>query len=289
MYFVLLFFLISNTSQVLIGGDNIYTTQKGDSFALIGARFALSGSYIAKANGLDPRRPLKPGTTLKFNNLKIVPLVEDIPPLGDYIVINIPDRMLYHFRDGSLRRALPVGLGMLKKDNGRWRTPIRKFKIILKEKNPIWYVPKSIQEEMLREGKEVKTVVPPGPDNPLGRYALHTDIRGILIHETIAPTSVYGFKSHGCIRVLDRDMEDFFNEIEKSTPGQIIYKPIKVAKTPSNRVFLEVYPDFYRTIKDLEGYTKRLLEEAGLLEEVDWQKVSTMLKEKKGVAEDITR
>jgi len=289
MYLFLLIFLISNISQPFIGGDNIYITQEGDSFALIGARFALDSRHIAKVNGLDPRVPLKPGTTLRFNNLKIVPRVEGIPPLGDYIVINIPDRMLYHFRDGSLRRAFPVGLGMLGKAGGRWRTPIRKFKIILKEKNPTWHVPKSIQEEMLREGKEVKTIVPPGPENPLGRYALHTDIRGILIHETIAPTSVYGFRSHGCIRVLDRDMEGFFNEIEKSTPGELIYKPVKVAKTPSNRVFLEVYPDFYGKIKDIKEYTKKLLEEEGVLEEIDWQKVLTMLKEKTGVAEDITR
>jgi hypothetical protein len=84
----------------------------------------------------------------------------------------------------------------------RWRTPSRTFTITGKERNPLWYVPESIQWQLHVEGKPVLKVVPPGPDNPLGRFALYTSIRGIAIHETIWPTTVFQFRSHGCIRVL---------------------------------------------------------------------------------------
>ena len=50
---------------------------------------------------------------------------------------------------------------------------------------------RSIQMEAMLQRKPVEEVVPPGPDNPLGRFALVTSIPGILIHETIWPRSVY--------------------------------------------------------------------------------------------------
>ncbi len=46
------------------------------------------------------------------------------------------------------------------------------------------------------ERKGVMTILPAGPDNPLGRYAIETSVPGILIHETIKPSSVYQFISH---------------------------------------------------------------------------------------------
>ena len=71
-----------------------------------------------------------------------------------------------------------------------------------------WIVPESIQEEMRREGKDVLTRVPPGPDNPLGRHWIGLSIGGIGIHGTIAPSSVYHFRSHGCIRLHPDDVEE---------------------------------------------------------------------------------
>ncbi|HBR22391.1 MAG TPA: hypothetical protein DD713_07505 [Nitrospiraceae bacterium] len=109
-----------------------------------------------------------------------------------------------------------------------------------------------------------------------------------MIHETIWPTSVYQFRSHGCIRALPENMEKFFKEVEINTVGELIYNPVKVAASDKGRIFLEVHKDIYGKFRDLKTEAKRLIEEKGVAEKVDWQKVETLLKEKSGIAEDIT-
>jgi L,D-transpeptidase ErfK/SrfK len=138
------------------------------------------------------------------------------------------------------------------------------------------------------KGEPVKTIVPPGPDNPLGRYALHTSIEGILLHETIWPATVYQFRSHGCIRVPSEHLEKLFGEIRVGTRGEIIYEPIKVAVTSEGRVFLEVHRDIYKKLKPIDTEVKMRLEKRGLSSRVDRGKVDKAVQEKSGLAEDVT-
>jgi L,D-transpeptidase ErfK/SrfK len=266
---------------MVIGGDTLYRIVKGDSIELISARLGVNKKNIIKDNNIDVKKNLRIKQELKVNTRKIIPKAVD-----DGIIINIPDRMLYFFKEGRLKTAFPVGLGM--RGIARWRTPVKKFTIIGKRKNPTWHVPESMQLEMMMEGKPVKTIVPPGPDNPLGRYAIDTSIPSVVIHETIWPTTVYQFRSHGCIRVMSENMEKFFQDVGINTPGEIIYNPIKVAISGEGRVFLEVHADIYGKIKDMITETKRLIDEAGVANKVNWQKIGIMLKEKSGIAEDIT-
>jgi L,D-transpeptidase ErfK/SrfK len=194
--------------------------------------------------------------------------------------------MLYFFREGKLATAFPVGLGMPAKE---WQTPTGNFIIGRKEKNPTWHVPKSIQREIERKGEPVKEVVPPGPDNPLGRYALHTSLPGVLIHETIWPTTVYQWRSHSCIRVLPAAMEGFFDEVRTGTPGEIIYEPVNIAVSDKGRIFLQVDRDSYRRVKSMQEEAKARLEERRLSGKVDWPKVESVIKKRTGIAEDVTR
>jgi len=140
----------------------------------------------------------------------------------------------------------------------------------------------------MMEGKPVKTIVPQGPDNPLGRFAIDTTIPGVVIHETIWPTSVYKFRSHGCIRVMSENMEKFFKNVEINSLGEIIYKPVKIAVSNEGRVFLEVHKDIYGKVKDLNVEVRGLIEKAGIADKVNWHKVDIILKERSGIAEDIT-
>jgi len=117
---------------------------------------------------------------------------------------------------------------------------------------------------------------------------MKTSLQGILIHETIWPTSVYQFRSHGCIRVLPQHMENLFKEVEINTPGEILYNPVKVAISDSGKVFLEVHRDVYGKAKDLHADAKQLIVDVRATERVDWHKVDRVLKEKSGIAEDIT-
>jgi L,D-transpeptidase ErfK/SrfK len=156
-------------------------------------------------------------------------------------------------------------------------------------KDPTWHVPPSIQSEMEDQGKEAITSIPPGPDNPLGKYAIKTSIPGILIHSTTKPWSIYSFASHGCIRVYPDQMEEFFKEVTVNTPGEIIYKPVKLAITEEGRVFLEVHRDVYgKSSGGLATEARRLIEKQKLSDRVDWQKVESMVRHTSGIAEDIT-
>ena len=271
-------------ADMVIGGDTIYRIVKGDSIELISAKLGVNKKNIIKENNIDIKKNLRIGQELKVNTRKIVPKTVD-----DGIIINIPGRMLYFFKEGKLKSAFPVGLGMPSwKGITGWRTPIEKFTIIGKRKNPTWHVPESMQWKMIMEGKPVETIVPPGPDNPLGRYAIDTSIPRVVIHETIWPTTVYQFRSHGCIRVMPENIEKFFEDVKINSTGEIIYNPIKAAISGEGRVFLEVNADIYRKVKDMSAEAKRLIHDAGAADKVNWQKVDTMLKEKSGIAEDIT-
>lgn len=272
--------LVSSVSfaDMIIGGETIYHVTKGDTLELIGAKVGVNWRIIVKENRIDIKKHLKIGQEIKVNKRKIVPKTTE-----SGIIINIPDRMLYFFKEGRLVSAFPVGLG-----KATWQTPIGIFRITGKVKNPTWYVPESIQQEMSMKGDPVKDIVPPGPENPLGKYALKTTIPSVLIHETIWPTSVYQFRSHGCIRVIPQDMEKFFGEVDINTPGEIIYNTVKVAISENERVFLEVHRDIYGRVNDLRDRVISEIERKGVAEKVDWKKVDRMIIEMSGIAEDIT-
>lgn len=284
IYIALLLLPGLSYASMIIGGDTIYTVKKGDTLELVGAHTGVYWWKIAKDNNLDARKHLKPGQELKVNTRKIVPLAID-----NGIIINVPDRTLYYFKNNKLVRSFPVGMGLLtSKTSTIWKTPVGKFKILAKVKDPTWHVPPSIQEEMALEGKEVITSVPPGPENPLGRYAVKTTIPGIMIHATIKPASVNQYRSHGCIRVLAENMEGFFEEVEPNTPGELLYMPVKAALTVEKRIYLEVHRDFYSRIKNIKEEAKIQLDKIGATGKVDWQKVEKVLKDRSGIAEDVT-
>ncbi|MCX5807189.1 MAG: L,D-transpeptidase family protein [Proteobacteria bacterium] len=267
---------------MMIGGVTNYTVQKGDRLELIGAKLGVFWKNIAKENNLDPKVPCVPGQELKITTRKIVPRT-----LEDGIIINIADRTLYYFKMGKLT-TYPVGVGLAREDDfGDWHTPTGKFIILGKKKNPTWSVPESIQLEMAFKGKEVEETVPPGPKNPLGRYAIQTSIPGVLIHETIWPASVYRFQSHGCVRMLPEHMEKFFEEVEKGTKGEIIYEPVKMILTQEGKPYLEVRTDTYKRFSSLKDLAWKLIDEQGVRDKIDTGKVEQLIKDQSGIAEDI--
>ncbi|WP_191966164.1 L,D-transpeptidase family protein [Oryzomonas japonica] len=271
-------------SAKVVGSANVYTVVKGDTLRLVAAKLGVSRQHLIAANKLEAKAPLKTGQRLKYNNRKIIP-----QRMKDGIVVNIPDRTLYYFRQGKLVTSLPVAVGTGKKsDKFDWQTPVGKFKVTGKQKDPTWHVPASIRSEMEEEGREVITSIPPGPGNPLGRYAIKTSIPGILIHSTTKPWSIYGFASHGCIRVSPLRMEGFFNEVKVNTPGEIIYKPVKMAVTEQGRILLEVHQDVYKKggKPDVEAWN--LIRKYRLSERIDRDKVEAVIRQRSGIAEDIS-
>jgi len=277
---VILFLLAPSPghADLFTGGETTYTITKGDSLILIAAKVGVDWQVLARENNIEPGSILKIGRVVKVNTRRIVPKVVE-----KGIIINIPDRMLYYFIEGKLTDTFPIGLGMLD-----WETPTGKFTINMKEQNPTWHVPRSIQAEMAAKGESVKTLVPPGPDNPLGRFALHTSIPGILLHETIWPATAYQFRSHGCIRIPPERMEKLYPIVPVGTKGELIYEPIKIAVTAENRVLLEVHRDIYRKIPSMDTEVRARLQKRGVSSRVNWETVEKAVREKSGVVEDIT-
>ncbi|WP_049759769.1 L,D-transpeptidase family protein [Pelobacter propionicus] len=274
----------STVSKHLVGRTSLYTVRKHDTLRLISSKLGVSQQHLIRMNRLASATTVKPGQKLKYNNRKIIPR-----RMSHGIVINIPDRTLYYFKEGKLTTSLPVALGQPQKGaTYDWMTPTGKFRVVAKQTDPTWYVPRSIRSEMEARGKDVKTVVPPGPRNPLGKYAIKTSLPGILIHSTTRPGSIYRFASHGCIRVYPEQMKDFFNEVRVNTPGEIIYQPVKLAVTEEGRVFLEVHHDAYGRGVELHALARQLIERRNIADLVDWNKVESVVKRREGLAEDVS-
>jgi L,D-transpeptidase ErfK/SrfK len=262
---------------VLVGEQFEYAVQRGNSLTSISARFGIELSVLARMNGIKKGGMLRQDQVLQIDNRHIVP-----ERLTDGILINLPQRMLYHFQAGKLTVNYPVGLG-----RPDWPTPMGSFNVLNVQENKTWYLPKSIQEEMRREGKIVLTQVPPGPENPLGKHWIGLSLPGIGIHGTIEPASIYHFLSHGCIRLHPDDIAVLFQQVRKDLPGKIIYVPVLLVRLKDGRIFLEVNRDVYKKSIDPITIVENSAQIQGLSDMVDWDKVKEVIQLKEGLAREV--
>lgn len=211
-------FRLPDIGDDIVGHNFIAQVQRGDNAASIRARYEVSYNELAAAN---------PG--VNFNHLRVgqpllIPNEFILPKYRQGIVINTPELRLYYFTpDGKYVRTFPVGLG---KEN--WRTPLTFAKVVKKETDPTWHIPKSIHEYVYRtQGKVLPEYILPGPENPLGKYALYLSESGYMIHGTNQPESVGTFFSSGCMRLLAEPIRTLYQEVDIGTPVYIIHHPFK--------------------------------------------------------------
>lgn len=270
-------------STQVVGGAEEYTAVSGDSLTSVGARFGVSVAALAKANALAPTAKLAIGQVLRVENPHVVPAVTaELPPDG--ILINVPQRMLFQLRGGIVVASHPVAVG-----RPTWRTPLGEFQIEMRATDKPWIVPVSIQEEMRREGKPVKTIVPPGPDNPLGRHWLGLSASSCGIHGTIAPASIYSLRTHGCIRLHPDDAAALYERTALGERVRIAYEPVLLAALPDGRICLEAHVDAYRRSEPAEVALEKLAAESELLERIDWPRARAVLEAREGIAQDVTQ
>lgn len=198
------------------------TTQYEDTLLDVARRYGLGYEEIVRANpGIDPWLPGE-GTEVLLPTRFLLP---DAPRRG--IVINLPELRLYYFppsKDGVDRVVTyPISIGRMD-----WATPLGRTKVVAKAKDPTWYPPESIREEHAAENRPLPRVVPPGPDNPLGRYAMRLALPGYLIHGTNRPAGVGMRVTHGCIRMYPENIEELFQKVPIDTPVHIVNQPYKM-------------------------------------------------------------
>ena len=166
----------------VVGEDRIIVAAYEDTFVKIARTYDLGFLELIQANpGVDPWLPGE-GTEIVLPTRFVLP---DAPRRG--IVINLPELRLYYFPDGDSGRVIthPISIGRME-----WRTPLGITAIQSKAENPPWYPPQSVREEYAANNWPLEAVVPPGPDNPLGKHALRLALPGYLIHGTNTPAGV---------------------------------------------------------------------------------------------------
>lgn len=259
---------------VLVGGEFSYTVKAGDSLALTGARFAIEPRWLAQSNGLPPTARLRIGQVLQVDNRHVVPFSRN-----QGILINIPQRLLFLFQEGRLVAWYPAGLG-----RPDWPTPAGRSRVRALARNPTWHVPRSIQEEARSRNKPLQSHVPPGPGNPLGDYWIGLEDSGCGIHGTTAPASIYGFRTHGCVRLHPEDIAGLFSRVSRGLEVELVYEPVLLARDADGAVFLEVNPDVYGRQTDASGAAAALAERQGLQAILDPAAVARVIERKEGLA-----
>lgn len=202
----------------VVGQVQVIKAKYEDTFADLGEQYNLGYSEMVAANpGVDPWLP-GVGTEV------IIPTRFVLPPgPREGVVINLAEYRLYYYPKGqNVVHTYPLGIG-----REGWGSPIANTRITAKTKDPAWYPPASIRAEHAADGDPLPTVVPPGPDNPLGPYKLTLGVPGYLIHGSNKKFGIGTRTSHGCFRMYNADVTHLFSMISVGTSVRIINEPYK--------------------------------------------------------------
>lgn len=262
-----------NEDDTIIGFIRTYNVKGNESLIEIARKFGLGYNEIVDANPhLDPFLP-GDNVSVKIPTSWILPNVG----LFDGIVINLSEMRLYYFSEqvgSTLVKTFPIGIGYDDTD-----TPMGNFRITEKRINPSWHVPESIRKKK----PYLPKVVPPGPNNPLGFYALRLSASSYLIHGTNRPWSIGRRVTHGCIRLYPEDISRLFQLIQSGTNVTIVQQPIKVG-VRDNKVYVEVHRDEqWREANYYFNEAVKLLAKKDLLKRISTEKLYLAVRKKSGI------
>jgi L,D-transpeptidase ErfK/SrfK len=220
------------------GGNTASITVDHDQTLLdVARRFNLGQTEIVTLNPKLDRWLIKKDTVVRLPNRRILP---DTPHEG--ITLNIAEYRMYYYPANQPGTVRSYAHGIGRQD---WQTPLGKTSVAKKVKDPAWHPPESIRREHAAEGDPLPAVVPPGPNNPLGAYALYLNLPGeYRIHGTDVD-KIYGIGmqiTHGCVRMYPEDIEALYHSAPIGTPVYIVKQPIKVGWL-NNTLYIEAHPD----------------------------------------------
>jgi L,D-transpeptidase ErfK/SrfK len=272
----------------IVGEVTQVRSQAGDTLLTIANQYGIGMHEMLEANpqlGLDQVGASHP---LIGGEMVTVPAEYILPPYRKGIVVNLPEARMYYFSsDGRHVYTYPLGLG-----RADWRTPLAKGSVTSKEVDPTWNVPPSIHKYVLETtGTNLPPSLPPGPENPLGKYAMRLSITGYLIHGTNQPWTIGKFVSSGCIRMHNEDVEELFQIVKIGTPVRIINYAQK-AGWRNGQLYMESQePMSIRApASDLNPVSVDAVISAavgGHGSAVDWQRVHAVMQESLGIPQPI--
>lgn len=220
----------------LVGQAQVINALHEDTMLDIARRSHLGHDEIMIANPTVDKWLPGAGTPVTLPTRYILP---DAQRTG--LVLNVPEMRMYYFppaKRGEPRviETYPVSVGRMD-----WQTPLGKSHVAAKVKDPAWRPPKSIRAEAAARGEILPEVVPPGPKNPLGQFALRLSVPGYLIHGTDKPWGIGMRVTHGCMRLYPEDSEKIFRSVSVGTQMQMVNQPVKVGWV-DGVLYMEVHP-----------------------------------------------
>lgn len=261
----------------VIGRLAIIRLEKGDTLPDIARHFSLGLNAISAANpGVDVWVP----EARKRIMLPLSFILPDAPRRG--IVINLAAMRLFHFKEDSKSLAVstyPLGVGTVERPS-----PIGQMHVVRKVTRPTWHVPASIAEDHRKRGDPLPAQVLPGPQNPLGEYALYLSKPSYLIHGTNKPASIGLRATNGCIRLYPEDVKKLYENTPVNTPVRIVNQPYLLGQS-DGIVYVEVHAPLQglNAVESdkIHAKLRNIEKESGRT--VDWSKVEEVLAEARGI------
>ena len=229
-------FALPPAGHDVIGAVSTIVSRQEDTLVDIARRHGLGYEDIVRANP-------NVNIWLPGNGTEIVLPTRYVLPAGprDGVVLNLAEYRLYYFPEPvngepAYVMTYPISIGRMD-----WETPLGLTTVISKVRNPTWYPPQSVRDEHATDGDPLPRIVPPGPKNPLGNYAMRLGIPGYLIHGTNRPAGVGMRVTHGCVRMFPEDIDFLFGHIDVNTKVRIINEPVKIG-WHGDELIMEVHP-----------------------------------------------
>jgi L,D-transpeptidase ErfK/SrfK len=281
-------FTLAGDDDSVVGTVQITHAKAEDTLPDIARRFNVGYEEIVRANpGVDPWLP-GDGRSIVVPTRFVLP---DAPREG--IVINVAAMRLYYYpphkkSEPQTVYTYPIGIGKV-----GWSTPMGATRIVMHKKDPVWRPSAALRKDHFNDnGEELAAVVPPGPDNPLGRFEMTLGWPSYLIHGTNKPYGIGLRSSHGCMRMYPEDIEKLYYMAPDGMQVRVVNQPYLFG-WHEQRLYLQAYTVLEDDARDwtharqqllsksLPVRVQKTLKDSG--EQIDWQGVAAITHEPRGI------
>ena len=210
----------------LIGETTTYTTADGDTLAKVAEAHRLRVADVIAAN---------PGIDLWLPGVDVILVMPTIHLLPDGpregLVINLPERRMYRYLSDRRVRLFSFSIG-----HEGCELPLGETSIKKRRRKPSWRPSADIRARR----PDLDEVMPFGPRNPLGEYALDLALPGPIIHGVAHPFTnrADGF---GCVQVYPEDAKKLYLSSAPGMAVRVVDQAVKLGWS-AGELIMEAYP-----------------------------------------------
>ena len=263
-----------NPNSDIVGKIQYHRVSSSDTWESLAYYYDVGYLELKRANPHISSLSKAKGKSLLIPTEHILPKRE----LRKGIVVNLSEKRLYYFVNEYTVVTYPIAVG-----RSGWRSPTFSGHVSRKKIGPTWRVPKSIaQYHYNKYGEHLPAAVGPGPDNPLGNYAIYTSKARILIHGTNNEALIGKEVSSGCIRMFNRNIAELHSLVSVKDPVHFITTDEKVGVRNGYVYYEKTKP--YRYGDPINVYSIiNELNQDGYYIQIDKELVKEALKQNTGI------